>query len=124
MTNRIRAGWNRWRETSGVICDKKVTQVLNNKIYKTAIIPAMTFDEGCWAIRQCEQKQLNTTETKMLRCMKGKPRKYISHVTIREKAGIKSINTLLIKKGLSWFGHVQRRDYDNIAKSVLNTQID
>ena len=61
----------------------------------------------------------------MLRCMKGKPRKYhIINVTIREKAGIKPIHTFLMKKGLSWFGHVQRRDYDNIAKSVLNTQID
>ena len=29
-----------------------------------------------------------------------------------------------MKKRLSWFGHVQRRDDDNIAKSVLNTKID
>ena len=27
-------------------------------------------------------------------------------------------------KRLSWFGQVQRRDEDNIAKSVLNTRID
>ena len=42
VTNRIRAGWNRWREMSGVICNKKVPEVLKNKIYKTAIRPAMT----------------------------------------------------------------------------------
>ena len=52
-------------------------------------------------------------------------RKYhIRNVTIREKAHIKPINTFLMKKRLSWFGHVQRRDEDNIAKSVLNTRID
>ena len=44
VTNRIRAEWNRWPDMSGVICDKKVPQVLKNKIYKTAIIPAMTCD--------------------------------------------------------------------------------
>ena len=37
VPNRIRTGWNRWREMSDVICDKKVPEVLNNKIYKTAI---------------------------------------------------------------------------------------
>ena len=43
---------------------------------------------------------------------------------IREKAHIKLINTFLMKKRLSWFGHVQRRDEDNVAKSALNTRID
>ncbi len=36
VTNTIRAGWNRWREMSGVIYDKKVREVLNNKIYKNS----------------------------------------------------------------------------------------
>ena len=35
-----------------------------------------------------------------------------------------SINTFLMKKRLSWFGHVQLRDDDNVEKSVLNTRID
>ena len=41
-TTRIRAGWSRWREMAGVICDKNVPEVLKNKIYKTAIRHAMT----------------------------------------------------------------------------------
>ena len=31
VTNRIRAGWNRRREMSGVICHKKVPEILKNK---------------------------------------------------------------------------------------------
>ena len=32
------------------------------------------------------------------------------------------MNSFLVKKRLSWFGHVQRRDDDHVAKSVLATQ--
>ena len=125
VTNRIRARWNRWRKMSRVICHKKVPEVLNNKIYKTATRLARTYGGECWAIRNREQNQMNTTEMKMLRWIQGKTRKdHIRNVTTREKAHIKPINTFLMKKRLSWFGHVQRRDEDNIAKSVLNTRID
>ena len=75
--------------------------------------------------KKCEQNQMNTTEMKMLRWIQGNTRKdHIRNVTIREKAHIKPINNFLMKKRLSWFGHVQRRHEDNIAKSVLNTRID
>ena len=36
----------------------------------------------------------------------------------------KPTNTFLVKKRLPCFGHVQRRDGDNVAKSVLHTQIE
>ena len=46
---------------SGVICDKKVPEALKNKIYETAIIPAMTYGEECWPIRKSDQRRINTT---------------------------------------------------------------
>ena len=89
VTNMIRAGWNRWREMFGVVCDKKAPEVLKYNIYKTAIRPAMTYCGECCAIRKCGQNQMNTTEMKMLRRIQGKTRKYhIRNVIIREKAHI------------------------------------
>ena len=68
---------------------------------------------------------MNTTDLKMLRWIQGKTRNdHVRNVVIREKASIKPINTFLMKKRLSWFGHVQRIDDENVAKSVLKTQID
>ena len=38
-----RAGWIKWRQTSSILCDKRVPQKLKGKFYRTAIRPAMLF---------------------------------------------------------------------------------
>ena len=43
------------------------------------------------------------------------------YVDIDDDVMIVIINTFLTKKRLSWSGDLQRRDDDNVAKSVLNT---
>ena len=40
--NRVGLGWNKWREVTGVICDKKVTVKLKHKIYKIVVKHTMT----------------------------------------------------------------------------------
>ena len=41
VSHRIKAGWMKWRQTSGVLCDKKVPQKLKDKFYRTAIRPVV-----------------------------------------------------------------------------------
>ena len=37
VSHRIKAGWMKWRQASGVLCDKRVPQKLKGKFYMTAI---------------------------------------------------------------------------------------
>lgn len=50
VTHRIRAGWAKWRASSGVLCDKKVPFKLKGKFYKVAIRPAILYGSECWPI--------------------------------------------------------------------------
>ena len=43
VSHRIKAGWMKWRQASGVLCDKRVPQKLKCKFYRTAIRPAMLY---------------------------------------------------------------------------------
>ncbi|KAL5555475.1 hypothetical protein UlMin_037711 [Ulmus minor] len=46
---RIKAGWTKWRTTSGVLCDRRVPAKLKGKCYKIIVQPAMLYDlEFTW----------------------------------------------------------------------------
>jgi hypothetical protein len=51
VIHRIRAGWIKYRQASGVLCDKKVPNKLKDKFYRIAIRPAMMYGAECWAIK-------------------------------------------------------------------------
>jgi hypothetical protein len=51
VSHRIRAGWVKWRQASGVLCDKKVQNKLKGKFYRMMIRPAMMYDAKYWATK-------------------------------------------------------------------------
>ena len=69
--NRVRLAWNKWREVTGVICDKKVPVKLKHKIYKTVIGPTMTYGVECWIMKTTDEMLMNKTEMRMLRRIQG-----------------------------------------------------
>ena len=37
VNNRVNIAWTKWRETTGVMCDRNIPTELKDKVYKTAI---------------------------------------------------------------------------------------
>jgi hypothetical protein len=54
MNHRIKAGWIKWRQASGIFCDKRVPQKLKGKFYRTMIRPAMLYGAECWPTKYWE----------------------------------------------------------------------
>ena len=52
VSHRIKAGWMKWRQASGVLCDKRVPQKLKGKFYRTTIRPAMLYGAECWPTKR------------------------------------------------------------------------
>ena len=74
VNNRIRIGWMKWKEVSGVMCDRKIPVKLKDKVFKTIIRPAMTYGSECWAVRKKDEYKLDSVEMRMLRWARGKTR--------------------------------------------------
>ena len=53
--NRVKIAWAKWRETTGVMCDRNIPTKLKDKVYKTAIKPAMVYGQFGRRRRNCTQ---------------------------------------------------------------------
>ena len=67
VRHRISAGWLKWRQASGVLCDRRVPQKLKGKFYRTTIRPAMLYGTECWPTKSRHVLQLSVAEMRMLR---------------------------------------------------------
>ena len=69
-SNTIQIPWSKWRETTEVMCDRNIPTKLIDKVYKTAIKPAMAYYCRMWAVRK-EDRKFHTSEMRMFRWARG-----------------------------------------------------
>jgi hypothetical protein len=67
VSHRIKAGWLKWHQASGVLCDPRVPLKLKGKFYRTAIRPDMLYGAECWPTKRQHVQQLSVAEMCMLR---------------------------------------------------------
>ena len=114
VRHRISAGWLKWRQASGVLCDRRVPQKLKGKFYRTAIRtairPALLYGAECWPTKRRHVQQLSVAEMRILRWFCGHTKKdRVRNEAIPEMVGVAPIEVKLTQHRLRWFGHIQRR---------------
>ncbi|KAG2559730.1 hypothetical protein PVAP13_8KG003240 [Panicum virgatum] len=125
VRHRISAGWLKWRQASGILCDKRVPQKLKGKFYRTAIRPAMLYGAECWPTKRRHVQQLSVAEMRMLRWFCGHTmRDRVRNEVIRDRVGVVPIEEKLTQHRLRWFGHVQRRPPEAPVRNGVFERVD
>ncbi|KAG2619545.1 hypothetical protein PVAP13_3NG087801 [Panicum virgatum] len=125
VRHKISAGWLKWCQASGVLCDRRVPQKLKDKFYRTTIRPAMLYGAECWPTKRRHVQQLSVAEMRMLRWFCGHTRRdRVRNEVIRERVGAAPIEEKLIQHRLRWFGHVQRRPPEAPVRSGVLKRVD
>jgi len=122
---RVAAGWNKWREVSGVVGDRRMPRKLKVKIYETVVRPVMVYGGELWTLRKKEERLLETTEMRMLRRIRGVSlRDRMRSEDIRRELGVRSITSRLREARLRWFGHVKRMDDNNWVRKTMEMEVE
>ena len=68
---------------------RNIPTKLKDKVYKTAVKPAMVYGAECLAVRKKEERKLHTTEMRMLWWARGKTRlDHVRNVDIWKEANM------------------------------------
>ena len=71
VLSRVQAGWQSWRRTTGVLCDKKLSPQLKGKIYRCVVRPAMLYSMETVAMTERLERKMEAAELKMMRWALG-----------------------------------------------------
>lgn len=120
MRQRIKVVWQKWREVSGVILDRKILLKLRMKIYISVLRPVLLYGAETWPLRKKEEDILERTEMRMVRWIAG-----ISLLErresedIRKMCGIFSVTEKAREARLRYYGQVIRREDDEPVKKAM-----
>jgi hypothetical protein len=118
LSHRIKAGWLKWRQAFGVLCDRRVPLKLKGKFYRTVIRSAMLYGAECWPTKRRHVQQLSVAEMHMLRWICANTRRdRVLNDDIRERLGVTPVEVKLVQHRLIWFGHIQRRPTEALVHS-------
>ena len=111
VRQRVKEAWQKWREVTGVILDKKMPLKLRMKVYKTVVRPVLLYGAEAWSLKRKEEGLLERTEMRMVRWIAG-----ISLLERRESQDIRRMCGIcnVIEKArearLRYYGHIIRRE--------------
>ncbi|XP_047492218.1 uncharacterized protein LOC125041374 [Penaeus chinensis] len=105
------------------MCDRKVSDVVKGKMYKTIVRPAMIYGMEAVAVTKAQEKKIQIAEMKMLRWSLGFTKlDKVRNEDIRERVKVAVISEKLRESRLRWLGHVVRRNEDYVGKRLQHTQ--
>ena len=67
VDNRVTKACSKWKELSGVICDKKIPKQLQLLIYQTVLRPTLPYGCGTWPMSVEDETRMATTDMRMVR---------------------------------------------------------
>ena len=121
VKGRINAAWMKWRESTGILCDRRCSRALKGKVYRTVVRPAMLYGSECWPLNKNHERQLHSAEMRMLRWACGWTRlDRVRNEDVRAVMQTAPVQLKVREQRLRWYGHVLRRPQDHPIRTAMD----
>ena len=120
VTSRMRCAWKKFNEFRPLLKQKHVSEKLKGRLYASGVRTSMIYASETWALRKEDLMRLVRTERQMIRAMCGVTvRDKIKSVDGLSRLGIESVETIIRRNRLRWYGHVARKEEDDWTKKCM-----
>ena len=120
VTARTRIGWIKFRECGELLCGKKFSLKMK-KIYQSCVRSAMLYGNEMWSLRGNDMAILRMTKkaTMITMCKfkmieKRRNQELMSLLALKD-----TLDGLARASGVRWYGHVLRRDNDDVLRRAF-----
>ncbi|XP_051574277.1 uncharacterized protein LOC127452701 [Myxocyprinus asiaticus] len=104
--SRVNTAWLKWRQVTGVLCDRRMPNHLKAKVYKTVVRPVALYGAECWPASTRHEQALHVMEMHMLRWTLGLTRwDQVMNEDVRKIMGVTPIMDKMREARLQWYSH-------------------
>ena len=115
----------KFRECGELLRGRRFSLRMKGMIYRSCVKSVMLYESETWCLRESEMAILKRTERAMVRSMCGV--KLVDRKNtedLMEMWGLKkTLDRMAMANGVRWYGHVIRRDDDNILKKAMMMEV-
>lgn len=65
VRSHMKSTWCKWRELTGILCNKHMSSKLKSKVYKVIIRPGMPYGSECWPVRKRKELLHHTAKMRV-----------------------------------------------------------
>jgi len=122
---RVRCAWGKFMELKMLLTARGASLRVKGKIYRACVQRVLVYGSETWAMKVDDMQRLQRTENNMVRWMSGvtmKDRK--TRKELRQGLGIESVDRVVSRGRLRWYGHVERKAADDWVSKCRSLEVE
>src|SRR5437867_659249 len=121
---RVRCAWGKFRDLRGLLTARGASLKVKGKIDRACVQRVLVYGSETWPMKAVDMRRLVRTENSMVRWMSGvtlKDRRKSEE--LRRGLGIESVESVVSRGMLRWFGHVERKEADDWVSKCRHLEV-
>src|SRR3989441_5543272 len=122
--SRVRSAWGKFRDLRMLLRARGASLRVKGKIYRTCVQRVLVYGSETWPMKKDDMQRLVRTENSMVRWRSGgtlKDRRRTND--LRKGLGIESVDRVVSRGRLRWFGHVERKGADDWVSECRRLEV-